>query len=320
MEGDAAYRERTDSLKRKKLDSSGREEGTDEDSKSIMDRSILDALKLIRKDLDELKQKNDEQSGAVGQISVMSDDIKTLAGYIKDLKDCLKSVEAKFEVVEAKVEKQDKRIDNAYKRIEAQGKEIFSLKEELQKTKDRVVDTESIVEKSTDAFKKTQTQLKEVKESTIDLGARSRRNNLIFHGIKETSGETNDICKRKVKEFIKKNCKITDDFEIEVAHRLGRNRQSNTGTATDKPRPMIAKFLNRGERDTVWRTKYDLRLPEEYGITQDFPREIRLGRSKLIPRMLKAKDEGHEAYIVYPCRLFVDGVEVERIDPASAFK
>ena len=220
--------------------------------------------------------------------------------------------------IEAKVEKQDKRIDNAYKRLEAQGKEIFSLREELQKTKDRVVDTESVVEKSTDAFKKTQSQLKEVKESTIDLGARTRRSNLIFHGIRETPDETNDICKKKVKDFIKEKCKLSGNFEIEVAHRLGRSRQNNDGSEPEKPRPMIAKFLNRGDRDDVKRTKID--LPKEYGITDDFPREIRWGRSKLIPKMLQAKEDGHKSWIAYPCRLFIDNVEVERIDPASAFK
>ena len=78
---------------------------------------------------------------------------------------------------------------------------------------------------------------------------------------------------------------------------------------------MAAKFADRGVRDTVMRTKKD--LPEGFGMTNDFPPEIRAGRSVLIPKMIKAKQEKKEAYIVYPCRLFIDGREVERIDPAS---
>ena len=212
-----------------------------------------------------------------------------------------------------KFDTQDKRIDQLEKRVEAQSKEIHSLREKLQKTEDRVVDTEHVVEKSTNSIKKTQNKLKEVDEKVIDQGARSRRENIIFHGITEGPNEDSETCKKKVYAFIKEKCKLPDNMVIDVAHRLGAPRRD----AADKPRPMIAKFLNRGDRDTVMRTKND--LPKEFGITADFPREIRIGRSKLIPRMIQAKNDGHRAFIAYPCRLFIDGKEVERIDPASVY-
>ena len=98
-------------------------------------------------------------------------------------------------------------------------------------------------------------------------------------------------------------------------HRLGFPKKDTGSLTVSKPRPMIAKFLNRGVRDTAKKTKYS--LPKEFGITEDFPREIRIGRSKLIPRMIQAKKDGHAAWIAYPCRLFIDHREVDRIDPAS---
>ena len=229
-------------------------------------------------------------------------------GLIKDLKDCLKSVDLNFD-------KQEKRVDEAFRRLEGQSKEIFSLREELRKVKDRVIDTECVVEKTTDSIKQTQTKQQQIKEKTIDQEARGRRQNVIFHGIKESADENSDKCKQKVKDFIKEKCKLPDNVVIDVAHRLGPKKRDSVGASASKPRPMIAKFVSRCDRDTVMRTKND--LPQECGITPDFPREIRSARRVLIPKMIKAREEGHEAYIVYPCKLFIDGKEVERINPAK---
>ena len=102
---------------------------------------------------------------------------------------------------------------------------------------------------------------------------------------------------------------------FEAAHPLGRSKSGNIGSATNKPRPVIAKFLNRADKDAVMRLKRE--LPEEVGMTHDFPLEIRLARKQLIPRMIKERDAGKKAVIVYPCRLIVDGKEVMTIDPSS---
>ena len=151
--------------------------------------------------------------------------------------------------------------------------------------------------------------MKQIDGRVIDQGARGRRNNVLFHGITETDGEN---CEQKVKDFIKKYCKLSNTFVFEACHRLGRNKTGNIGTAT---RPVIAKFLNRADKELVMRTKKD--LPDEVGMTQDFPLEIRLARKQLIPRMLQEKEAGKKAVIVYPCRLIVDGKEVMNIDPTS---
>ena len=263
---------------------------------------------LLRKDIDEMKiQIADNNS-----LQEIKGDIKNISNSIKDVKDCFKSLEAKFNIQEKKIEKQDKRIDQAFQRLEAQNKELHSLREELRKTKDRVVDTECEVGKSCDSLKLTQTKLKQIDGKVIDHSARSRRNNLIFHGISESQDEN---CLQKVKDFINDKCKLTDNFVIEVAHRLGSKKTGNIGSASNKPRPVIAKFLNRGDRDAVMRTKSQ--LPAGVGMTNDFPLEIRLGRQKLFPRMLKEKEAGKQAFIVYPCRLIVEGEEVMKIDPST---
>ena len=312
---DNVFRERTESfdqaLKRKKVDSSGEAESTNNILEEL--KLIRNDQKLIRNDLDMLKQKTEEKSNENPEFSEIRTDIKNIRNLMAEMNDCLKSCDVKFDM-------QEKRIDQLEKRLDAQSTEIHSLREKLQKTEDRVVDTEHVVEKSTNSIKATQNQLKKVDEKAIDQAARSRRGNLIFHGIPETSNEDSEACKRKVKAFIKEHCKLPDNFIIEVAHRLGAARRDAVGSEADKPRPMIAKFLNRGDRDTVNRAKMEIpkdKKDKGIGITQDFPREIRMGRRRLIPKMIKAKDEGHQSYIAYPCRLFVNGREVERIDPAS---
>ena len=320
-EKDAVFRERAASvdhpLKEKKRQ---RRNSSDMEERSQIEQ-VLDELKQLRKEFDELKVSKTEPK-AVNDICEMRADIVHVKDLIRDVKTILESVEVKFDKYEKRLEKQekhsekqDKRIDNVYSRLDAQSKEIHSLREELRKTKDRVIDTECVVEKTTDSIKESQNKLRKVDEKAIDLSARGRRLNAIFHGIPESAGETKETCKQKVKDFIKEKCNIPEKIDIEVAHRLGAKKPPNIGSAAAKPRPMIAKFYERDTKDIVMRTKND--LPEGYGMTHDFPREIRLGRSRLIPKMIQAKKDKKEAWIAYPCRLFIDGHEVERIDPAS---
>ena len=319
------FRERTDSVdhplkektKRKRRNSSDKSSDNMECTDQMS--QVLDELKRIRQDIDELKTTRSDPK-VMQETSELRTEIAKIKDLVRDVKDCLESVEVKFGILEKRLDKQektseklDKRIDNVYTRLDAQSKEVHNLREDLRKTKDRVIDTESVVEKSTDSIKQSQTSLKKINEKTIDLSARGRRLNIIFHGIKESSDENSDTCKQKVKDFIKEKCNISENVHVEVAHRLGARKQD--GSAATKPRPMIAKFSDRGVRDSVMRTKKD--LPEGFGMTQDFPYEIRMGRRQLIPKMLQAIEQKKEAWIAYPCRLFIDGREVERIEPSS---
>ena len=76
-------------------------------------------------------------------------------------------------------------------------------------------------------------RLRLLKYKSIDLEARSRRNNLHFKGFPEMRDEN---CRRTVLDFLEANLGMEELPSIERAHRLGRY-SSEKG-----PRPIIVAF------------------------------------------------------------------------------
>ena len=82
-------------------------------------------------------------------------------------------------------------------------------------------------------------------EEIVDLISRSLRDNLIFQGIPDTTGETNEETEKKLANFMKKELKITDagNIALDRVHRMG-NRRNGTRT-------VVAKFNSRKGKDIV---------------------------------------------------------------------
>ena len=61
-----------------------------------------------------------------------------------------------------------------------------------------------------------------------------------------------------------------------------------------KNRPIIARFVSREDRDTVWSKKGKMKQSSSYTdayITEDYARAIQFERRALIKAMMKARDE-----------------------------
>ena len=264
--------------------------------------AVMQKLGKLESDMDELKA----LKGVFGEIKELRAEMQDMFSFIKGVQSTLQDIEGRLLQHDAKFEAMNKKFDT-------QSEMIDNLRGKLQKTQDRVVDAESHVKGSKAEIVKANNKIQKLDDKTIDLGARGRRSNLIFHGINEGGDQEN--CLAKVKEFIKVKCKVQDDVVIEVAHRLGAKKPVNIGSRGNKPRPMIARFLNRGDRDLIKKTRRNLSKEDGFGISEDFPYEIRMGRKELIPQLIEAKENGKEAWITYPCKLFIDRKLFKEIDP-----
>ena len=65
---------------------------------------------------------------------------------------------------------------------------------------------------------------------------------------------------------------------------------------TDKIRPIVAKFMYYPDREQVRKSSFRLK-DTTYGIVEQFPRDVMDTRRKLIPIMLKVRQEGKDAFI-----------------------
>ena len=121
----------------------------------------------------------------------------------------------------------------------------------------------------------------------MDLGARSRRSNLIFHGLIETTDENCDDVLRK---FVKNE--LTLDLEdnavtalvVQRVHRLGR-------PAPGRTRPLIAAFRDTTDIETLMKTGRNKLTNTNFRISRDLPDKIRQARGRFWPQLQQAKTD-----------------------------
>ena len=147
-----------------------------------------------------------------------------------------------------------------------------------------------------------------VEHKVVDLEARSRRNNLVFHGVHESPDEE---CMHVAWDLFDRGCHVDKHVTIERAHRIGERKR---GT---KNRPLIVKFLNYQDKVLVQRGRKH--LPKEISMSDDLPQQIRMARKELVSQMMDEKRAGHDAWIKYPATLVVNGetVRTEPIQPMA---
>lgn len=191
----------------------------------------------------------------------------------------------------------DQETKSALENIQAQLSELLTVKPTIESVQSVVADLrgqltsvleriQSLEEKcrsltqTVDVCKHENSLLKRklqlTEEKQIKSEAYSRRDNLKFDGIPESTGE--DLL-AKVKDIIRVNmqCPEVDDMRFVRVHRL---------PGMQKPRKVIVKFQFYPDRERVWSRRRLLKTSNIW-VSEDFPREIENRRQVLTP-ILKA--------------------------------
>ena len=138
-------------------------------------------------------------------------------------------------------------------------------------------------------------------ESKIDdLEGRSRRKNVVFHGIPNQKGvsETWQDCEDAVKSVLREDMDIQGDIEIDRAHRLKGSKN---------PQPIIVAFSKAKDRELVLAGRRKLREKKSgIFVNEDFTTRVREVRRKLLPFLKEAKDAGKRASLRFDS-LHIDG-------------
>lgn len=144
-------------------------------------------------------------------------------------------------------------------------------------------------------------RMKLLEYKSIDIEARSRRNNLLFRGFPEARDED---CRRVIFRFLEDKLSIDELPSIERAHRLGRfNPQKG-------PRPIIVAFSFFKDTEDILSQARSLK-GTPFGISRDYPPEITRARQELWPRFKEAReDRFNRVTIGYPAKLIVNGAVI----------
>lgn len=160
---------------------------------------------------------------------------------------------------------------------------------------DTISDTCDLLKSENETLKKQNeelcTKVSNLEQQIDSIEGQSRRNNLIFHGIKGNVSETWGVSENKVRSFISDELGIQtgESIDLERVHRLRIPGNRNDG-------PIIAKFTKFKDREMVHnfaRKKLDGR--SQYRVAEDFTPRVRQTRRALGEHLVRARNKGHRA-------------------------
>lgn len=127
------------------------------------------------------------------------------------------------------------------------------------------------------------------------------RDNLIFSGIPEAA---QDNPEEAIKEFMHSALKLpmitVNTINFHRVHRIGQRR-----TDDKRPRPIVAKFEHYKHKELLKSKARELR-GTNFGLNDQFPKEIQERRRKLIPIMKQHRKEGKRANLNVD-KLYING-------------
>ena len=136
-------------------------------------------------------------------------------------------------------------------------------------------------------------------EKVIALENYSRRENLRFMNVPEREGEN---CADIIYDIIENELDMdVENLQFHAIHRVGKRRSPDETSKAAYPRPIIARFLCREDRDMVLKAKGRLRNSSRFKdayITQDYAKAIQMERRVLIKAMFLARKKGMNAKVV----------------------
>ena len=212
---------------------------------------------------------------------------KYLEARIKELENSFNANQAKISALETIIEKKDSALADLNQQVGFLKSEVSNLKTSCnflltKETSDLKNENQIIKEKH-------HVEMKEVRDKTIDLEDRSRRDNLVFYGIDESSGED---CEKLVIEKIFINSGLFKKEEIdesvnifERVHRLGPKKRDQ-----ERPRPIIAKLGSFKDKERILQRSYKLK-DTPFGVAEDFSKPTLQIRSELVAKAKHVRDQ-----------------------------
>ena len=302
-----------------------------------MVHELLSEMTELRKEMAEMREliKTDVGEMIKAEMSVVNEKIEEMRdGIREELRNQAADFDQRLQQMNERMEKNENELKITNKKIKelASTKITDNIRNELdilrRETHDQIksIKTESCAQKKstqekTSAHVKLTNEMDQLKadrlehnRKLIDLESRSRRNNLLFFGIKESADEDPED---RVSKFLKEQMKIDCPVVFDRVHRHGAPRKNFIGTGALRPRPIIAAFADFKVKELVRGKRHNLTSP--YGVSNDFPAAVRKARKTVLNELKELKKSDPRAAIVYPCKLISKGAVVKNIDVAKFF-
>ena len=204
----------------------------------------------------------------VSKLTMPKDDAPAVEWY--------KTLFMKMEEMERKCDDLRESLEFSQGNLKDCGKDITEMKGEIQDLKDQITVLESDKRNLT-------VQCKLLMEDNIKTQIHMREQNLVFEGLKETYGETDNLLYKKVVDVLNYMAVFNgygSRVPISRLHRVGSYIRGQN-------RPVVCHFMKYDDVQLIMRNR--MQLPHMVFVREDFPSEIENRRRVLRPIYNKAR-------------------------------
>ena len=203
---------------------------------------------------------------------------------LNEILEKLASMDSKFE---SKLDALREEMTTAYNKV---GAEVQGLREEVEELRS---ENTSLRAENHDLRQR----MDNVDAKLDDLECRSRRNNLLFHGLPRPPNESPEECEQTVREFLTDSLEMAGDMQFDRVHR----------TSDKANAPVIARCTVYKDKTAIMKAKSKLRGKDSrVFIGEDFSARVRQIRKQLTPHLKDARNAGKRAVMVFD-HLLIDG-------------
>ena len=127
----------------------------------------------------------------------------------------------------------------------------------------------------------------EMDRKVDDLEGRSKRNNLIIHGLVRAEKETGEDCEGVLRDLITDRLELADDFQSDRVPRPSAKPNS----------PVVARCTFFNDKVKILKAKRKLQETHVF-IGEDFSSHVHDVRRRLVPHLKKARSENKKCMVI----------------------
>ena len=275
----------------------------------------------------EEKRSKNSETDEVFEALEMAEDVGLKLQRVLDKLEKLDKIEAHLSVVSAslvsieeKVSRLDEDVQDLKQKTNRVEKKASELEESIQFNEDDISDLKK-------ESKESKFEINDLRKQLLYLETYSRRENVKFFGIDEVvlasevdspTEDTRDL----VFKFLGNKLRIENPrgrIEFQRVHRLGKPNNSS-----DKPRPIIARFLRYSDKEMVMdQARKELKRQEDkqFSVFDDIPKELYEIRKSQMKKFKEARGKGCTVYFskTQPDKFFVNGKVITAKAPLTDF-
>jgi hypothetical protein len=229
-------------------------------------------------------QKEKESEVSTCEIKALIQDMqKTMLDKFSALSNDITKLTSRMQVTEAKTEKMETDISTLNRDVVDMTKALDELS---------TIDVVGTI-------RELQERIRYLERADLESAVHSRKYNLMIHGINGKEYD-NSLTEEKVRTLIEEDLNLGKTFAKSVmisnCHRLPKPRNSTWGNSGD-PDPVVVKFVNWADRETVLRSAKYLKRDSKIRIRSHLPAPMAKARAKLSTVAYNKRQEGVHARI-----------------------